>query len=336
MILRLLWFPLRLLANLLRVLWYGLAALAARVARMGRRGKKLYLRLELASAYDLGPAQGLQARLFQNKPNLMDLRKSLRQIAADEEVRGVLVRLESAGMGLARTAELMEMVAELRRAGKHVVVHADTLGIRELYLASAANEILVAPASRLYIFGPRIEQVFFAGALSRLGVRPQFVHLGQFKTASHQWIHEEMTPPQRLMLRELHDRILGLYVERLAPTRKMTPEAVVDALGHAPLTARQARVRGLIDGAVFEDAAVDWLAHGQATTPRGESHETAEARGPARGREADRGGSRRRRRRPAPLAQAQAARQGHGRHGGAERGGAAACRPSASWRQSPS
>ena len=271
MILRLLWSPFRLLANLVRVLLYGLALLGARLARMGRRGKKLYLRLELSSAYDLGPARGLQARLFQNKPNLMDLRKELRQIAADAEVRGVLVRLESAGMGLARTAELMEMLAALREAGKHVVIHADTMGIRELYLASAADQILVAPAGRLYTFGPRFEQIFFAGALDKIGVRPQFVHLGHFKTASHQWLYSEMTAPQRLMMRELHDRILGLYVERLSAARELTGAQVIDALAHAPLTPRNARVHGLLDGTVFEDAAVDWLAHGQATTPRGES-----------------------------------------------------------------
>lgn len=279
MLIRLLLLPLSLTANLLRLLRYALRmALFNAFARRSQVRSKLYLKLELEDNYALAstrPRGWLARSLEQPPPSLLTLRARLQAIAEDEAVDGVFVTVKPLGLGLARTAELVAMLDRLREAGKHVVVHVELATSKELLLASTADDLLLSPGGRLYTFSPRLDQLFAANALSRFGVRAQFIHMGIFKTASHQWLYPTMTAPQRLMMTQLHDRIAGIYRERLGARRQLEAREVDEALAQAPLTPRQAQVLGLIDGALYKSEFRDYLRHGDAVTPRGRTHHHA-------------------------------------------------------------
>jgi protease-4 len=260
--------PIVLLINLFKLLGYIWSSFWFKLGYFFRRKKKLYLKLELESSYHFGPKTGL-AKLFQQKPSFLELRRSIQRIRDDETVAGVIIVPESTSMGHGQLAELNRLFDSLGEAGKHVVGHAQMPMTRDYLLLTSAQDILLSPAGRVYSFGPRFDQYFGSQALEKLGVVPQFIHIGEFKTATHRFIHEEMTQAQRLMMRSLYDSLKGVMRDRIAHTRGLSEEQAEAFFAQAPLDTRQAWRAGFADGEIFREVIGDWLDEPQQTSPIG-------------------------------------------------------------------
>ncbi|WP_168210372.1 S49 family peptidase [Persicimonas caeni] len=260
--------PIVLLLNLLRLLGYLWSSFWFKLGYFFRRKKKLYLELKLESSYAFGPKTGLAA-LFQHKPSLLELRKSIERIREDDTVAGVVIVPESTAMGHGQLAELNRLLDSLREAGKHVVGHAQMPLTRDYLLLTAADDILLSPAGRIYSFGPRFDQNFAREALDKIGVIPQFIHIGEFKTASHRFIHEEMTQAQRLMMQSLYDSFKRVLRDRIGERRGLSHEEVETFFEQAPLDTRHAWRAGFVDGEVFREVIGDWLDDPQHSAPIG-------------------------------------------------------------------
>jgi protease-4 len=260
--------PIILLINFFSLLGHLWSSFWFKLGYFFRRKKKLYVRLDLESSYPFGPREGL-ARYFQHKPSFLELRDSLERLRDDKTVAGVLLVTESSAMGHGRVTELRRLLDGLRESGKHVVAHAQMPMSGDYMTLTSADEILLSPAGRLYSFGPRFEQYFLHEALEKLGVVPQFIHIGEFKTASHRFIHEQMPQAQRLMMESLYKCLKALLIERISRRRAIEPTAADQLFEQAPLDCRQARRAGFIDGEVFREALDDWLEGRDEVTPIG-------------------------------------------------------------------
>jgi protease-4 len=260
--------PIVLLINLFRLLGYLWSSFWFKLGYFFRRKKKLYLRLELESTYQFGPKTGLAA-LFSQKLSFLELRRSIERIRDDETVEGVIIVPESTAMGHGQLAEINRLLDSLGEAGKHVVGHAQMPLTRDYLLLTAAQDILLSPAGRVYSFGPRFDQHFGREALDKIGVVPQFIHIGEFKTASHRFIHEEMTQAQRLMMQSLYDSLKHVLRGRIADKRGLSDEDAEAFFADAPLDTRQAWRAGFVDGEIFREVIGDWLDERQDTAPIG-------------------------------------------------------------------
>jgi protease IV len=252
--------PFVLLLNLLSLLRYLWSSFWFKLGYFFRRKKKLYVVVKLESSYAFGPKTGL-ARFFQQKPSFLELRAALERLGDDDTVDGVIVMPESTAMGFGQLAQIGEMLDALREGGKHVVGHAQMPLTRDYLLLTSADHILMSPAGRLYSFGPRFDQHFAREALDKVGVVPQFIHIGEFKTASHRFLHTEMTPAQRLMMENLHQSLTGVLGERVASRRGLSAEQADALFAEAPLDTRRAWRRGLVDAEAFRETLRRWLDH---------------------------------------------------------------------------
>lgn len=260
--------PFALLFNILkflRFLWAGFwIALFSLFGLLGPR-KRSFVTLKLESNYAFGPGRGLAA-IFQSSSTFLDFRESIKRLAKDRKLEGVVIIIDDFSMGPARVEEFRDLFSELRRAGKRVVVHFQNATLRDYALATVADEILVTPAGRLYMFGLRFEQYFAADLLERIGVAVQFVHIGPFKTASHRFIHSHMTDPQRLMMQNLFDSLTSQYEDQITRARNIETSILRTALHDMPIDTRDAMRHGLIDGECFRQNISQWLTNGQNST----------------------------------------------------------------------
>ncbi|MFW5967057.1 MAG: S49 family peptidase [Persicimonas sp.] len=260
--------PFVLLYNLFSFLRYLWSSFWFKLGYFFRRKKKLYLVLKLESHYAFGPKTGLMS-LFQKKPSFLELRKWLQRAADDETVDGLVVVSEPMAMGYGRIADLTHQIDEVREAGKHVVGHAQMPLLRDYTLLTAADDILASPSGRLYTFGPRFDQYFGREALEKLGVVPQFIHIGQFKAAAHRFIHSESTSPQRTMMRALYDGLEENTRQRVAERRGLTDEEVEVLFAEAPLDTGRALSGGFVDARAFREGISDWLRAPEKSAPIG-------------------------------------------------------------------
>lgn len=247
------------------LLAHGWSSFWFKLGYIFRRKKKHYIRLELESNYAFGPSEGL-ARYFQQAPSFLELRESIARLRDDNKIDGILLVPQASAMGHGQKTELYRLLDSLRESGKDVIAHTQMPMTPDYMTLLSADSILISPAGRLYSFGPRFEQYFLHEALEKIGVVPQFIHIGEFKTASHRFIHEQMPQAQRLMMQNLYRSLKDLLLERIA-TRRGLDRADADHLfAQAPMDAPTARRGGFIDAEVFRESLHRWLNAQHAST----------------------------------------------------------------------
>ncbi len=183
----------------------------------------------------------------------------LRWAREDPHLRAVLVCCDELHTGWAKVQELHRSLRALRAAGKTVWVHLAHAGIHEYVLAAAADRVLLAPSGTLGVVGLSSEVTFFAGALNKLGVEAEVVHMGKYKSAAEIFTRTAMSEPHREMVEglvhDLYDQIVGL----IAAGRRMDRAQINTLLDAGPFVAREAQRVGLIDGLLYEDEAEEQI-----------------------------------------------------------------------------
>ena len=113
---------------------------------------------------------------------------------------------------------------------------------------------MVAPESaELSWHGLRSETTFLRVALDRLGIRAQFSHIAEYKTATHRFLYPKMTPPQREMMDTVLSTTFAHLIAVVAEARGVAETSVEEAIDVGLITALEAQGRNLIDLVAFED-----------------------------------------------------------------------------------
>jgi protease-4 len=267
-------FPVVLVRNILTLLAYLWSMFLYTVGYSLRRKKKLFVAWMPDASQSFGPPPGM-ASYFQATPSFLETWERVERLKASSDIDGLIMECDATAGGLGTTASLTAMVDRAREASQEhpeyrdlqVLAHTRMTLLNDYLLATAADEIFVSPSSRLYTFGPRFDQVFAADAIDRLGIRAQMVHIGEFKTAAHRLIHDEMTDAQRLMMGSLHEDLLDSLRRRIAARREVEPDEVDALFADAPLDGEGARRQQLVDHALFRHRLIDWIHDGNGITP---------------------------------------------------------------------
>src|SRR5262249_20966351 len=120
----------------------------------------------------------------------------------------------------AKVQELRDAILDFRKSGKPVVAFLEYGGDREYYLASAADRVFLLPSSPLDLTGGASYEVFLRGALDKLGAYPDFIHIGDYKTAVNQLTEKGFTPAHREMTTSLNRDMYDQLVKGIAEARK--------------------------------------------------------------------------------------------------------------------
>ena len=118
------------------------------------------------------PPAGARSRLFYREtPTLWDHLRALDHAAKDEHIEAVLLKIDGIDMGWAKSEELREKLLEVQEKGKKVLAYIEGGEDQDYVLASAADEIYMAPSTNLFLDGIASEEMYFKGSLDKLGVR---------------------------------------------------------------------------------------------------------------------------------------------------------------------
>jgi len=148
---------------------------------------------------------------------------------------------------------LRRSLERLRAAGKHVWVHLERAGVREYYLASAAERVSLTPATTLDVTGLSSEAIFLLDALQKVGVQADVVQMGRYKSAGEMFVRRDMSAPHREMMESLVDDLYGQVVDAVSASRRLEPDAVRERLGRGPYIPAEAQAAGLVDAIAYAD-----------------------------------------------------------------------------------
>jgi protease-4 len=179
--------------------------------------------------------------------------RAIAKAAEDTEVAGLLLSFGGNGLGWARSEELGRLLQQLRVArGKKILCHAHDLDNATLGLvARACDQIWLSPAGGVEAVGLAAQLLFVKGALDRLGIQADFIHMGRYKSAAETMTREEPSPEA---LESLGGVLAGIREQWLTSVGSRRVELRV-AAEDGPFGPLEAKQRGLIDAVGYLDDA---------------------------------------------------------------------------------
>jgi protease-4 len=176
-----------------------------------------------------------------------DLVTRMSKASKDPAVKAVVLLSEGVSLGSAQIEELRQVLARVRAAGKEIYAHGDSLTMGRYLLFSGANRISLVPTADVDITGLRGEAPYLRGLLNKLGVVPDFLTCGAYKSAAEVFMREGPSPEAEKMQNWLLDSTYDTYVNLIAQGRRVTPNTVRTWIDNGPYTAEKAKAAGLID-----------------------------------------------------------------------------------------
>ena len=171
----------------------------------------------------------------------------IRKAGEDPNVKAVVFIHEGGSIGTGQAEELRGAMAKVRETGKEIYAHADSLSMREYVLLSGASRLSVVPTADLWITGLFGESPYLRGLLDKLGVKPEFLTCGSYKSAAEIFLREGPSPEAEAMQNWLLDGLFDTSVSLIARGRKVEVGQVRQWIDGGPYTAEKARAAGLID-----------------------------------------------------------------------------------------
>lgn len=196
-----------------------------------------------------------------NTESFQELIARINKAADDRRIEAVVLLLEGASLGEGQLEELHRAILRLREQGKKVYAHADHLTTGGYALLAGADRLSMTPTGYLFITGLYGEQVYVRGLLDRLGVQPDFVTCGEYKSAAEMFMRTGPSEQAAEMYRWLFDGLYEGVLEMIATGRKVDVAQARKWIDTGLYSAEKAQAEGLIDAVEYRR---DFVAHVEA------------------------------------------------------------------------
>jgi protease-4 len=154
---------------------------------------------------------------------------------------------------MAYAQELRDAIEHLRAQGKRVVCHLDDAKSAALYLCSSADRVLIHPAGGLRVAGMSTTHFYFKGLLDKLGIKADFVRIGDHKSAPESFMREGPTDVARKDTQALLDAVNQQFIRGIAQGRHLPEAQVATQIARGPFVSSEAKQAGLVDQFAYSD-----------------------------------------------------------------------------------
>jgi protease-4 len=191
---------------------------------------------------------------------IQSLLDRLHRARDDKALRAVLVTFSAdTGFNLAQAQEIRSALDELRKAGKRTFAYADGYDTPTYIAASGATDVCLLQGGEIMIPGVGIETMFAKGLFDKIGVKADYVQIGEYKGADEMYTRTEPSPESRGELNKVVESLYEVLVDTISKNRNLSKQAVKQVIDDCILTAKQAKDRKLVDHLVSQDELRDLL-----------------------------------------------------------------------------
>ncbi len=197
------------------------------------------------------------------RKSVHDLINEIERSAVDKDINGLLLKIYSFTGEIklyeleGLTQELVEAVKKVKKAGKPVVAYlgGEMAGVNELYLASSADKIVIAPECMIVGYGAVIDVSRLKSFFEKFGIEWDAMTAGEYKSTFHSLYTDSATPNQAKLIEGLVDEIHKQMIEQISKSRNidLTDELVEEISGG--LIPPRAKELGIVDEIGFYNEA---------------------------------------------------------------------------------
>lgn len=183
---------------------------------------------------------------------------SIRNAATDSRIKGIyldLTEIQGNFGALAFTQEIRNALLKFKESGKFIYSYSN-LGYsqKSYYLATVADKIFVNPETPLLLSGMSSSISFYKKTLEKLGIQPEVVKVGKFKSAVEPFIADEMSDANREQVKKYLDSSWGSITKAIAESRNIPVDSINALTNRFNIyTTEQFKDWGYFDGIAYED-----------------------------------------------------------------------------------
>lgn len=185
---------------------------------------------------------------------LNDILENIKKAKSDEHIKGIYLNMGYLAAGFASMEEIRNALIDFKESGKFIIAYSEVYTQRSYYLASVADKICMYPEGAMELKGMNSTITFYTDALKKIGVEPQIIRHGKFKSAVEPFMLTEMSESNRKQIETYMGSIWGQYLKNVSKSRNLSESklnTIVDEFGIR--NASDAVNLGLIDQLYYKD-----------------------------------------------------------------------------------
>ena len=171
----------------------------------------------------------------------------LRKFGQDDNVKAIILHINSPGGGAAASQEIYHEVLRVRQENKKkIVASVESVGASgAYYIASGCDRIYANDASVVGSIGVIMEWTNYGDLMRWAKLKPVVIHAGELKDAGDP--SRDMTPKEAAYFQSLVDNMYAQFVGDVADGRHTTPAKILPLATGQVWTGQQSLQLGLID-----------------------------------------------------------------------------------------
>ena len=187
-------------------------------------------------------------------PSTLEVRNRLLKLATEDNVKGVLLSINSPGGTVGASKEIYEAVKTLKAKKPVYVSMLDVAASGGYYVASAADRVYANEGTLTGSIGVILSGLNVAKLLDRVGIEPQTIKTGPYKDIFSPY--RKLSESERQLLEGLAQNIYEKFVNDVAQGRKVDPNQIKAVADGRIFTGAQAVEYKLVD-AIGTEAQVE-------------------------------------------------------------------------------
>jgi protease-4 len=194
------------------------------------------------------------------RTGLNDILNSIEKAKKDARIKGIFLHLSTVNAGLASIREIRQALEAYKDSSNFIIAYSDSYTQGAYYLASVADEIYMQPVGSLSFSGLSANVMFFTGLLEKIGVQPEIIRHGKFKSAVEPFMYKKMSEENRLQTSTYVGSLWETILSDISASKNISVEklqSIADNVVEA--SAKEAVEHGLINQAMYREEIVQYL-----------------------------------------------------------------------------
>ncbi|MEM9913423.1 MAG: S49 family peptidase [Planctomycetota bacterium] len=187
-------------------------------------------------------------------PSLPGVLNQIATVRDGEDYQGLVIFLDQPQLTLPQCTAIADAIDDLKATGKTVMVFAEVFNLRDYLIASAADMVLLQKKGSVELSGIAVEEMYLAGMLEKIGVKPDLLQVGKYKGADETLMRSQPSEAWDENFDALLDGLYEETINRIAEGRGTTREEVEGWFAKSwTMTDQQLLKAGVVDQVVDRD-----------------------------------------------------------------------------------
>ena len=166
----------------------------------------------------------LDPRGASSQIGLLELKQAIKEGAANDKIKGILIEIKFANAGIATWKELRDELLAFKKSGKFIVAYGEMYTEAAYYLASAADEIYLPESGMLEFNGIGVNMLYFKNLLNKIGVKTEVFRVGKYKSAIEPLVNDHMSDEDREQVHLYINSMYSVMLSDIAISRNIPVE----------------------------------------------------------------------------------------------------------------